>query len=556
MLLRSLGITFGRESEASGAGPCYWIAILLGTVVKPSVDCRCELCIAFLDQLHHLLLTVDWHLQLFLSQLAKCFHGLPCLGVLHLAFQITVNEFEQQHLVVFALALSVACIAILHWIGREHIIYPLLSLPQILLAHQRHLLRLMLASTALLIVSSVVARCLRVQQKVYTRFSALWSCPSFVKASGQGIDVSTTFDEERRWSEGWSAFFWGVAYNPTDCFSSKRRVTPSTKREPHLPRARSRINLSSIKKTEGLYRPLEANKRTGISSTSVYRLQTSWDNIYFLCLTREITFGCAVVRSLPTSRHHVSLLLLQHRPDKQARPRPACHFLRQPTLRPFEPGGKPQIWKWARGIRQKTANLFQPEVADRPVSHSTLAQKATETIRSISPTLGENPFPMIGGSEPPDAPKKALMPQVKRTAAPAYSGHRCGPSNSTPHERIMAIIAREEEREAKKRAEEVQIAEKAGEISVFVYCTAIQFCLSELKALQQSRPASWDADSRLRKSSKHALSYDGSELTTCRNISKLQEGLSKATDWHLYSGVDTTVGTSALQLRTRSDGCR
>ncbi|KAI6825578.1 hypothetical protein KC333_g1868 [Hortaea werneckii] len=79
---------------------------------------------------------------------------------------------------------------------------------------------------------------------------------------------------------------------------------------------------------------------------------------------------------------------------------------------------------------------------------------------------GENPFPMIGGAEPPDAPKKALMPQVKRSAAPAYSGHRCGPSNSTPHERIMAIIAREEEREAKKRAEEVQIAEKAGEISV------------------------------------------------------------------------------------------
>ncbi|RMY34934.1 hypothetical protein D0866_04938 [Hortaea werneckii] len=79
---------------------------------------------------------------------------------------------------------------------------------------------------------------------------------------------------------------------------------------------------------------------------------------------------------------------------------------------------------------------------------------------------GENPFPMIGGAEPPDAPKKALMPQEKRSAAPAYSGHRCGPSNSTPHERIMAIIAREEEREAKKRAEEVQIAEKAGEISV------------------------------------------------------------------------------------------
>merc|ERR1712070_758581 len=81
---------------------------------------------------------------------------------------------------------------------------------------------------------------------------------------------------------------------------------------------------------------LKANKRTGISSASVHRLQTSWNSICYLWLSRETTSGCAAARSLLPSRHHVSLLLLQHRPDKQARPRPARHFLRQPTLRPFE----------------------------------------------------------------------------------------------------------------------------------------------------------------------------------------------------------------------------
>lgn len=77
---------------------------------------------------------------------------------------------------------------------------------------------------------------------------------------------------------------------------------------------------------------------------------------------------------------------------------------------------------------------------------------------------GENPFPMIGGSEPPEPPAKKLRPKVARSATPAYSGHaeRAG----TPHQRVMAIIEREEQRESEKRAEEIRIAEKAGGMAV------------------------------------------------------------------------------------------
>ena len=78
---------------------------------------------------------------------------------------------------------------------------------------------------------------------------------------------------------------------------------------------------------------------------------------------------------------------------------------------------------------------------------------------------GENPFPMLGGVTP-DPPKKVLAPRV-RSAAPAYSGHGGGRyKGMNPHDRVMAIIDREEEREAEKRAEEVRIAEKAGSLAV------------------------------------------------------------------------------------------
>ena len=64
----------------------------------------------------------------------------------------------------------------------------------------------------------------------------------------------------------------------------------------------------------------------------------------------------------------------------------------------------------------------------------------------------ENPFPMIGGLEPPEPPK---MPKIKRatTWSNASAGHG---ADSTPHDRVINIIKAEEEREAKARAELVK----------------------------------------------------------------------------------------------------
>ena len=64
----------------------------------------------------------------------------------------------------------------------------------------------------------------------------------------------------------------------------------------------------------------------------------------------------------------------------------------------------------------------------------------------------ENPFPMIGGSEPPEAPKKPKEPKRATTWSMAVAGHGEG----NPHERVMKIIESEEEREGKERAEEVK----------------------------------------------------------------------------------------------------
>jgi hypothetical protein len=64
----------------------------------------------------------------------------------------------------------------------------------------------------------------------------------------------------------------------------------------------------------------------------------------------------------------------------------------------------------------------------------------------------ENPFPMIGGVEPPEPPK---MPTVRRatTWSNTSAGHA---ADSTPHDRVINIIKAEEEREAKARAELVK----------------------------------------------------------------------------------------------------
>ncbi|KAK5163266.1 uncharacterized protein LTR77_010852 [Saxophila tyrrhenica] len=65
---------------------------------------------------------------------------------------------------------------------------------------------------------------------------------------------------------------------------------------------------------------------------------------------------------------------------------------------------------------------------------------------------GENPFPMIGGSEPPAEPKKPKV-QVATTWSGKAVGH--GKDAGTPHDRVMAIISDQERREAKVREKEV-----------------------------------------------------------------------------------------------------
>lgn len=66
---------------------------------------------------------------------------------------------------------------------------------------------------------------------------------------------------------------------------------------------------------------------------------------------------------------------------------------------------------------------------------------------------GENPFPMIGGSEPPPQPQ-VVRPKQAKTWSNAVSGH--GSDGSTPHDRIMNIINEEERKEAELRRREVE----------------------------------------------------------------------------------------------------
>ena len=65
----------------------------------------------------------------------------------------------------------------------------------------------------------------------------------------------------------------------------------------------------------------------------------------------------------------------------------------------------------------------------------------------------ENPFPMVGGSEPPSEPKKPKI-KVATTWSGTVSGH--GKEDSTPHDRVMKIIGEEERREAGDRRQEVE----------------------------------------------------------------------------------------------------
>lgn len=56
---------------------------------------------------------------------------------------------------------------------------------------------------------------------------------------------------------------------------------------------------------------------------------------------------------------------------------------------------------------------------------------------------GENPYPMIGGTEPPPAPAKPKV-KVATSASGTFSGHGGGSAGTTPHERVMRIIEKEE----------------------------------------------------------------------------------------------------------------
>ena len=69
----------------------------------------------------------------------------------------------------------------------------------------------------------------------------------------------------------------------------------------------------------------------------------------------------------------------------------------------------------------------------------------------------ENPYPMIGGVVP-EKPKEKPKVRVATSWSGTVSGHA---SPGTPHDRVVAIIAEEERKEAKKREEEVRLAGKA-----------------------------------------------------------------------------------------------
>ena len=67
----------------------------------------------------------------------------------------------------------------------------------------------------------------------------------------------------------------------------------------------------------------------------------------------------------------------------------------------------------------------------------------------------ENPFPMIGGSEPPPEPTKPNI-KVATSWSGSVSGHK---DTGTPHDRVMAIISEDERREAEVRRKAVLEAE-------------------------------------------------------------------------------------------------
>ncbi len=61
---------------------------------------------------------------------------------------------------------------------------------------------------------------------------------------------------------------------------------------------------------------------------------------------------------------------------------------------------------------------------------------------------------MIGGSEPPPEPKKPKV-KVASSWSGTVSGHGGASAGRTPHDRVMAIINKEEQKEAEARRKDV-----------------------------------------------------------------------------------------------------
>ncbi|KAM3420004.1 hypothetical protein BST61_g3315 [Cercospora zeina] len=73
----------------------------------------------------------------------------------------------------------------------------------------------------------------------------------------------------------------------------------------------------------------------------------------------------------------------------------------------------------------------------------------------------ENPFPMLGGVEPEQPKQKSTpAPKVAKTWSNFAAGHSKA-QGETPHDRVMAIIKDDDEKEAKLR--EIQIREWTDE---------------------------------------------------------------------------------------------
>ncbi|KAK5689447.1 hypothetical protein LTR17_026261 [Elasticomyces elasticus] len=124
----------------------------------------------------------------------------------------------------------------------------------------------------------------------------------------------------------------------------------------------------------------------------------------------------------------------------------------------LDPGNLEVVWYMPDGARgARTYPLHKAEAVKEMFDFL-----STQGLRPM--ILGwsaENPYPMIGGIEPPPPPKKPKM-RVVTSASGTVSGHGSAKDNaSTPHDRVMKIIDAEEARIAKAQAENDELLRKA-----------------------------------------------------------------------------------------------